>query len=209
MKDNENTFILTLSGPAQVGKSTVKKLIIEKLEKLGIPTGEFSFAQPIYDICSLITGTDARTLNKEDVWFGGKSGRQCLQDIGMYFRENFSEGIWVNPAMKKVRNKYGEAQTFTVVIGDDTRFNNEAERIKEEGGLMFALVRDGQEIIKESGHISERALDKVKYGIKNVNNENGNPSAAADYIVSRILENVDADILPIDSGECEFNNVEE
>lgn len=75
--------------------------------------------------------------------------RTFLQRLGLAIRETLGEDIWVRHVLEGV--KPGE----NVVI-PDVRFENEAEAIKDAGGLLIRINRPGY---GKGSHVSETALE--------------------------------------------------
>jgi dephospho-CoA kinase len=108
--------------------------------------------------------------------------RGLLQNIGMYFRQDVDQDVWVKFLYKKINS---ESKNKSVAI-DDARFQNELNYFKGKQYKVIRVVcdiekrkermmsRDGQ-IPTESqmGHISETDLDSFgkKDGIIEINND--------------------------------------
>jgi hypothetical protein len=98
--------------------------------------------------------------------------RMVLQILGTdLFRKEFHPDVWVNATMaayKPLTFEYPESyikenpdkpateQVFPGWIIPDVRFPNEANAIKERGGILIRVERDG---VKRDSHESETALD--------------------------------------------------
>ena len=81
--------------------------------------------------------------------------RQFLQRLGTEAgREVFGDNIWADMAMKR-------AATMKRVVIADTRFRNEAEAIKANGGIVIRVTRPG--VDATNGHVSEHDLDGWRY----------------------------------------------
>lgn len=97
----------------------------------------------------------------------GKSMRHALQTLGTEWgRHLIGEDLWVNLAMNHAQELMDEG---IHVVFDDLRFENEAEAIKEKGGVIFELR--GREPRTASTHASEKGLpeqlvDHVVYNIE-------------------------------------------
>ncbi|MEU2854168.1 hypothetical protein [Streptomyces syringium] len=78
--------------------------------------------------------------------------REYLQRLGTDAgREVLGDTVWIDALFRDL-DRWGP----TVIT--DVRFPNEAEAIRERGGLVIQIVRPGQNLIAESGHSSETAL---------------------------------------------------
>jgi len=90
-------------------------------------------------------------------WNGKKDekGRRLLQLLGTEIgRDCINENIWVYFWDRKVQRDQGVGKT--VIIADDVRFDNEARRMRELGGLVVGIERD---IEFKSNHRSEQGID--------------------------------------------------
>ena len=129
------TCIITLAGPAKVGKTTTAKAIVKILQsQYNLKITHYAFAEPLYDVCSLLTGIPkdilSDTVYKETVWTEetapvksliGWTPRQFLQKVGTEgIRENVNYNFWVETAIRNVKD-------FNIVIFADGRFENEFE----------------------------------------------------------------------------------
>jgi hypothetical protein len=83
------------------------------------------------------------------------SGRQYLQWYGTEaHREVFADSFWVDATLPLGWNPVNE-----LVVITDCRFANEAERIHQNGGVVWYIDRPDLAQIAESAHISETRLD--------------------------------------------------
>jgi hypothetical protein len=100
----------------------------------------FSFAAEVKAI-ALLMGWDG----KKD-----KKGRQLLQDIGMAGRR-YDQDIWVSKLQKRL-------ETTEYLVIDDVRFQNEADAIRANGGIVLRVVRSDLPIMD---HPSETELFRI------------------------------------------------
>jgi hypothetical protein len=92
---------------------------------------------------------------------GGKgktiSGRSYLQLYGTEaHRDVFTQDFWVKAVLPDGYPDPQERDNVLLVV-TDVRFDNEAARVRECGGVMVKIVRD-HEKITESAHASEQEL---------------------------------------------------
>ncbi|MCD7439015.1 hypothetical protein K4B79_12345 [Streptomyces lincolnensis] len=71
-------------------------------------------------------------------------------------REVLGDGVWVDALFR-------DFETWGPTVITDVRFPNEANAIRERGGLVVRIERPGQELIREAGHISENSLAGYLY----------------------------------------------
>lgn len=88
-------------------------------------------------------------------WDGKKDerGRRFLQDIGNRARE-YDQDVWVRLA-------FAEAQRYERMVFTDVRFLNEARWIKNAGGVLVRVVRDG--VGPANDDVSETELEQIRY----------------------------------------------
>lgn len=79
--------------------------------------------------------------------------RSLLQKMGVAARELFGSDFWVEQAMRGVN-------ASDRVVFTDVRFPNEAEAIRDAGGILIKIVRPGY---SGDDHESERALDEFEW----------------------------------------------
>lgn len=80
--------------------------------------------------------------------------RGYLQRMGTEVgRDMFGENFWVMQAIS-VANQYEQ------VVFSDVRYPNEAERIRDAGGILWRVERDGIE--KSDEHTSEALIETIK-----------------------------------------------
>lgn len=164
-------MIIGLSGYARTGKDTVANYLVETYGFTKV-----SFAQPMRDalyalnpIVSEHEGVRLQSAIDKHGWDNyketefGDEIRQLMQRFGTEVgREQFGQNFWVDQAMKLV------AQHDKAVLSD-VRFPNEQEAIRNAGGLVWRVHREG--VQAANGHASETALDNVHPDLNLMNNE--------------------------------------
>jgi hypothetical protein len=143
-------LIIGLAGKKRVGKSTVaERLVMHGFEQV-------SFATPLKSMASVLlrslgmTNADihAAALDKEAVLpVLGVSYRSLLQTLGTDWGRTVHPRIWLLCA----EHRLAELDQRNVIF-DDVRFDNEAELIRDRGGLIIHLIRHTGEMDK---HASE------------------------------------------------------
>lgn len=140
--------IIALSGPAGSGKSTAAAYLVDKGYTL------IKFAGPLKAMCQAIGFTDWHLegdLKERPVdWLQGKSPRQFMQRLGTEFGRDcigphFWVGLWERAALE-VLDGGGR------VVCDDCRFANEADAVRNLGGVVVRLAGRGG---LAGGHASE------------------------------------------------------
>lgn len=156
--------IIGLSGPKGVGKSTFASQMAFDFYRDGITEQVriMSFATPLKQMLGCIVHEDYIKQDKERIIpHIGVSARVCLQTLGTEWGRNLNPDIWVNLAKHRI-----EESADKIFIIDDVRFDNEAKMIRELGGAVWNLSREG--IGGEDNHISESGISK-KFITKEVN----------------------------------------
>lgn len=164
-------MIIGLSGYARSGKNTVADILGEQYRQV-------SFAEPMREALyklNPILGKDSLTggliqlKNMVDAvgWDMAKElsteVRRLLQVLGTEVgREMFGQDFWVHMAIKGIK------PTDNVVF-TDVRFMNEVIAIKNMGGEVWRINREGVEAV--NAHVSETSLDKWLFN--RVINNNG------------------------------------
>jgi len=142
--------IIGIHGRARSGKDTLASYFVTAGYR------RYGFADPIKKSMALMLGWDERHTDghlKEVVDpFYGFSPRQVFQLCGTEFgRKMLRDDLWIKIAEKFI------AENGDVII-PDVRFDNEAEFILNNGGVLIHVVRPSQEVIELTSHVSEAGL---------------------------------------------------
>ena len=143
-------IIIALTGPKGVGKSSIaKKIESQDWQDRCI----LSFAEPLRRMASHLMPmqnmTDPELKEAPIDWLGGKTPRQILQSLGTDWGRNMvSPTIWID-TMRRIITE----QAFDTIIIDDCRFENEADMVRDMGGIVVGLEREG--IAYTGEHASE------------------------------------------------------
>ena len=150
---------------------------------------KMSFAQPIKDLThttfgidkAILSGTDGerelRELPLPD-WFNLTS-REILQKVGMSFRENLHEDVWV----RILEKQYENCKEHVVIT--DVRFPNEVKMI-EKHGFVVCVKRPG---FNGDSHASETALANhtFSYGFNNDGTKEALQAKFYNFLKDRIV----------------------
>ena len=100
--------------------------------------------------------------------FGGRSGRRIMQMIGTEFgRDMIDQNLWINLARRDYEEQAKTGSQY--VIFDDVRFDNEAQMIKDCGGMVIEVVNTKQESSDDT-HRSESGVSKGLVDFRILNN---------------------------------------
>lgn len=167
-------IIIGLTGKKQSGKSTTARYLVDNFG-----FREYSLAEPLKEVCSILFGFNDRQLNgdlKDEIdekW--GITPRSTLQYIGTeLFRNNIykllptmNDGFWVNVLSQKILKDIEESSIRKIVISD-VRFVNEEKFIHKLGGVIIKIVRPNNKK-EEDNHSSENNFNLIKsdFEVKN------------------------------------------
>lgn len=152
--------VITISGKARSGKTTIANALKEKLELQGMRVKIVNFADYLKMILKEYYG-----------WNGEKDekGRKLLQEVGTDIMRKNNENIWVRVIIELLK-AFGD--TVDVVIIPDTRFKNEIVMLRDcpiiEGPFTVRVEREGDysDLTEEQKrHPSETALDDWKFDL--------------------------------------------
>lgn len=139
--------LIGLAGIKQSGKDTLADALVRR------GYVKTAFAAPLKSFCSdLFELTEAQVHgDKKDTqdFRYCKTPRQLLQIFGTDFvRKHISDDFWVD----KFTTWYMSNRNSDVVVSD-VRFPNEVSRIKDLGGKVYKVIRQG--LTKQDMHVSE------------------------------------------------------
>ncbi|MGW8743521.1 deoxynucleotide monophosphate kinase family protein [Streptomyces sp. NPDC055794] len=156
---SSSTPLIGLAGAARSGKDTAAQAL------LGIGWARRAFADKVRDMLYAFDPYVLDTHN--EVWnvsvavdrYGWDGAKEQLPEIRTYLQELGTEGgravlgedVWVDALFRN-------HDTWGPTVITDVRFPNEAEAIRERGGMVIAIQRPGQELIADAKHVSENAL---------------------------------------------------
>lgn len=152
--------IIGLSGYATSGKDTVAEVLtrLYGYQRVAFADKLKAFVRTINPVIATIHGKDIVRADELVRGLGDteaktyKEYRRILQVAGTTVREFFGKDTWVNAALDGVDG---------YVVVTDVRFQNEAQRIKDLGGLVLRVQRPG--VGPANDHISERDLDAFNF----------------------------------------------
>lgn len=168
-------LIIGIGHKKQQGKDSLATALMSEFHHLGHDPNTVPFSGPLKELCQAVfgltwaqcNGTEEQKSSPTEVtlWDLGKApfntgsiddpyltGREVLQHVGVSMR-NIFPGIWKNgPFLGQ------ESGVADVIIIPDVRFDDEADKIKAEGGLLIRVIRPGLDA-EDDLHESETALE--------------------------------------------------
>lgn len=146
-----DTFILGLTGKARAGKDSLAMAVLSNYPEAVLD----SFARPLRKFVADILGVSLDQLeaikDEPHALLGNKTPRLAMQTLGTEWgRQTLSDSIWVDYLFR--RN-----EKMPMVVLADVRFDNEAQAIKDRGGVVVQVVREGHDGIGQA-HSSERGV---------------------------------------------------
>lgn len=157
-------MIVGLAGAAGCGKSTVAEYLRSQYQFF-----DFALADPLYDMVSAMTGLPkdrlkVRSIKEERIDWAGKSPRELLQLLGTEFgRAILGDDIWIKSLFRRIdatqaaMTAYWKKPVECHFAVADVRFDNEAQAIRERGGVVWRIVRPWQEKLG-GDHSSEAGI---------------------------------------------------
>lgn len=155
------TKIIGLTGSAGSGKDAVRD-ILEDFGFIGL-----AFADPIRNmIRGLLTDyelsdgwMDERRLKERIIPALGVSYRQMAQTLGTEWGRSLRPDFWLLLAELCMDVLAANCDGAQFVISD-VRFANEAQWVREHGGIVWRINRPGIEPVRE--HVSELEIDSIE-----------------------------------------------
>ncbi len=151
--------LIALTGKAGSGKDTAAKLLAKGpkgYHRLGYH--RLALADPLKDAAAAIFGLsresmDDPALKEVQVEYWGMSRREMLQQLGDAVREKFGDDVFI----RRWELSYNNFSRSNVVV-TDCRADIEADRFRELGGHIVAVVRGAGLTGFTGTHWTERGL---------------------------------------------------
>lgn len=128
--------IIGFAGPAGCGKNTASQMVRSIATMRFHPCEEHYFAQPIYDMLEAGGFGRPKTQEEKIAVIPGHnfSWRKAAQLLGTEWGRGLSPTIWRDITASKIKTSPAALHLIT-----DVRFENEAELIREMGGVVWHL----------------------------------------------------------------------
>lgn len=157
-------MIIGLTGLAGSGKTTASRALTE-----GYDFNRLAFADPLKDMLKAVGFTqeqlygDQKEVLDHDL---GITPRHAMQTLGTdWGRDLIAPDIWVKLWKRKAQSLIDVGAS---VVADDVRFKNEAQAIRDLGGVILLINRDG---LERGNHVSESCPVVADFVIHNNGSE--------------------------------------
>lgn len=153
--------VIGLTGAAGSGKDSVAEIICEQYKFIRL-----GFADPIYEIASIIARTPVHVLQKREgkeivLERIGASPRKLMQTLGTEWgRRMIGENLWIDHLDGRLRNIEIRTGLNGLVISD-VRFQNEVDFIHNLGGEVWRVGRPNNPYVIGGQHESEKSEFEV------------------------------------------------
>lgn len=139
--------LIGITGKMGTGKSSAA----EVFEKYGY--ARKSFATPLKHLARTYFFWD----EKKD-----ERGRQLLQTLGTEAGRTYDKDLWVKHMAKSIEASMKVMQNNNQdckIVTDDIRFDNEAQLIRDLGGIVIHLASEGYNMGELNNHESEKGVE--------------------------------------------------
>lgn len=180
-RKHDGPFIFGLCGNAGTGKDSATQYL-RYCPYLNGGVRSIAFADPIRDIGKIFGFTKNQMSDRklkesvDDFW--GFSPRTFMQKVGTeMFRNCLREDIWIKLLEKRINKirdgvdydeddcqhgKHPRTVVPDMIFVTDVRFPNEAEAIKNMGGYIIKIRREGFSKSGENLHPSEKFIEQME-----------------------------------------------
>lgn len=191
------TQLIGITGLARSGKDTFASLLVRQGYK------RIAFADPLKEAVATIAGEPAYLYHddftkEEFSEVLGTTRRAAMQALGTdYVRNHLHPDVWIRRAVAHWR---GSGCVPTVI--SDVRFDNEAQAIKDLGGIVVRMVRAGSGLTGPgASHPSEQGVSDNLVNVEIDNNGAvGELAPEALKLVKLLLSGSPRHQLPVDGA---------
>ncbi|MEO6305058.1 MAG: P-loop NTPase fold protein [Bacteroidia bacterium] len=152
-------YIIAISGKIGSGKTTFSNHLAKLLREQNKIVEEKAWADKLRKVCYELTGYYGYTQEEKNLFLPtwDRTVGQVLQQLGTdVLRDHFDKNVWVKSTLSNLSDD-------TIYIIGDTRFPNEADAVKNLGGIVIRLEGDPVNInactLRDKNHSSETGLD--------------------------------------------------
>jgi hypothetical protein len=151
--------IIGLTGPAGSGKDTVRQMLEQNHHCTGLAFADPMRAMlaPLLDLCGV--GNEwmtQRELKELPIPGLGQSYRVLAQRLGTEWGRSIDPDFWVKVAAASMAEVMNIKGPNTVFVISDVRFDNEAQWVKDHGGVIWHIHRPAAQAV--AAHQSENGI---------------------------------------------------
>jgi hypothetical protein len=151
--------IIGLTGPAGSGKDTVRQMLEQNHQCTGLAFADPMRAMlaPLLDLCG--GGNEwmtQRELKELPIPGLGQSYRVLAQRLGTEWGRSIDPDFWVKVAAASIAKVMNIKGPDTVFVISDVRFENEAQWVKDHGGVIWHIHRPAAQAV--AAHQSENGI---------------------------------------------------
>lgn len=171
--------IIAFTGLAQSGKTTAANAFIS------IGYDRMSFADPLKAMVSCLTPCKDKDARPPSLC--GKTLREVYQSLGTDWGRNMVGGdIWILAGRARLDELLGDVESDIIrgIVIDDIRFDNEAELVKNMGGVVLEITRSNT---PQMEHASEAGISRnlIDYSFANEGDISTLQHRVRDYLLVR------------------------
>lgn len=138
--------VIGFSGKIGSGKDSAATFLMQAIEKYDLPEyTRYAFARPLKEASSFMFGwtmdqIEDRTFKEavDPEW--GFTPRRAMQLLGTEFGRALKPTLWLDFASKALKRSREDGWAGLIVT--DVRFENEAQWIRDQGGLLIHVTRE-------------------------------------------------------------------
>ena len=163
--------IIGLTGPAGSGKDTVRQMLEQNHHCTGLAFADPMRAMlaPLLDLCGV--GNEwmtQRELKELPIPGLGQSYRVLAQRLGTEWGRSIDPDFWVKVAAASMAEVMNIKGPDTVFVISDVRFDNEAQWVKDHGGVIWHIHRPAAQAV--AAHQSENGIRPELVDLNILNN---------------------------------------
>ena len=163
--------IIGLTGPAGSGKDTVRQMLEQNHQCTGLAFADPIRAMlvPLLDLCGVgAEWMTQRELKELPIPGLGQSYRVLAQRLGTEWGRSIDPNFWVKVAAASISEVMNIKGPDTVFVISDVCFDNEAQWVKDHGGVIWHIHRPAAQAV--AAHQSENGIRPELVDLNILNN---------------------------------------
>lgn len=169
-------LIIGIAGQKRAGKDSVAAALsygAEREHGEGFVWMRESFAAPLRKFVAELLGWNLSQLEEfkevPNADFGGATARHMLQTLGTEWGRHMVDGnIWLTAARNRIQRSVDGGESPHLVLFTDVRFDNEAQMIRDMGGVVLYIKRPATDKA-EAEHASEAGISAALVDVWHAN----------------------------------------